>query len=313
MPFSNKDFEKQIPKGDTLAIARFITLVENRVERVEGVKSKLFKLGGKAKVIGVTGSPGSGKSTIVNGLCKILSEKNKKVAVLAVDPTSPFSGGAVLGDRIRMMNASESENVFIRSIATRGHLGGLSKSTYDLIQIFDAAQFDYIILETVGVGQAEVDIARIADTCIVVLVPGMGDGVQALKAGILEIANIFALNKADLPGIERVHRDIKMMLSLSPPIDSWEPPLIHTVAFKEEGLEGLLESVSEHSKWLKESESGVKNRIELMKEIILKLCGEKLMSEVLAKNGEEINSLAQDCVERKNDPYSAINKIVTRK
>ena len=202
MNFSNAQLIELVPQRDLRAVARLITLIENQTPRAREVQAALFKKSGKAHVIGVTGSPGAGKSTLVDQLAAGWRAQGKSVAILAIDPTSPFSGGAILGDRIRMIKAAEQQDVFIRSMATRGKLGGLARATLDAVYVLDAAGFDIILVETVGVGQAEVDIVKLADTCLVVLVPGMGDSVQAIKAGILEIADTFVINKADRDGAD---------------------------------------------------------------------------------------------------------------
>jgi len=217
------------------------------------LKNVRSKAGG-ARLIGITGSPGSGKSTLTDGLIGLARAQDKKVAVVAVDPTSPYSGGAILGDRIRMMRWHQDKNVYIRSMATRGHLGGLAAATLQVIALLDAYKFDYIFIETVGVGQSEVDIVQVADTTLLVLTPGGGDGVQAFKAGIMEIADIFAINKFDLPGGPRLKREIKAALELSHPEEGdWWPPILGTTATKGEGIEDLFEELNKHFEHLESS------------------------------------------------------------
>ena len=263
-------------------------------------------MGGQAHIIGVTGSPGSGKSTLVNALSKSLAADSKKVAILAVDPSSPFSGGAILGDRIRMAETANLDNVFIRSLATRGYLGGLSKSSFDAIQLCDSAGFDYIIIETVGVGQAEIDIAKIAHTCLLVLVPGMGDGVQAMKAGVLEIADSFILNKADKDGIDRLKKDIRMMLSLASVKPSWEPNIIETVAVESKGIDKVKDEIVKHRKWLTSTSEGFEKQVKIMETQLVRLLGSKVTEKLFVGAGDLI-SAAKDCVERKSDPYTLID------
>lgn len=243
---------EKLCKGATRALARAISLIEDAAVEAEEILRLVYPHTGSAYVIGVTGSPGAGKSTLVDFLAKHLSAQGKKVGILAVDPTSPYTGGALLGDRIRMHHAAEIENVFIRSMATRGALGGLAPKTAEAIFALDAAGYDVIIVETVGVGQAEVEIVRHADSVVVVLVPGMGDGVQALKAGIIEIADVFAINKADYEGVERLHRELISVLSLGAKSER-KPKIVRTIASKDEGVSELLAELEAHKQWAEDS------------------------------------------------------------
>ncbi|WP_394615983.1 methylmalonyl Co-A mutase-associated GTPase MeaB [Lentzea sp. JNUCC 0626] len=241
--------------GEPRAVARLISLVEQASEALPEVAAALAPHTGKAQVIGLTGAPGVGKSTSTNALVRAFRDQGKKVAVIAVDPSSPFSGGALLGDRVRMGDHATDAGVFIRSMATRGHLGGLSWATPQALRVLDAAGFDVVLVETVGVGQSEVEIVALADTTIVLLAPGMGDGIQAAKAGILEIADVFVVNKADRDGADQTARDLKYMISLGRrdregPL--WRPPVVKTVAARNEGLDAVVEAIGEHHAWMAE-------------------------------------------------------------
>src|SRR5882724_1358675 len=237
------DWSQQILAGDLRALARAVTAVENRRPEAGTLLRELFPHTGKSKIIGITGSPGAGKSTLVDRFIHELRRENKRVGVLTVDPTSPYTGGAILGDRIRMLSHHADAGVFIRSMATRGWLGGLAASTTDMAVLLDAAGKDVVLVETVGVGQDEVEIARLADATIVVLVPGMGDDVQAVKAGIMEIADVFVINKADQPEPDRLEREIKAIQSLSTRKDGWVPPIVRTVASEARGIAETLAAV----------------------------------------------------------------------
>lgn len=311
MKFSNEELIQRVSQGDMRAVSRLITLSENGVPRVREVLSELYKQSGSAHVIGVTGSPGAGKSTLVDHLARQWKARGKKVAILAIDPTSPFSGGAVLGDRIRMAKTAEDGEIFIRSMATRGALGGLSRGSLDAVHILDAAGFDIIFIETVGVGQAEVDIVRTADTCLVILVPGMGDSVQAIKAGILEIADIFVINKADRDGADLVHKDLRVLLSLSDYEESdWKPPILKAIATKGDGTEELTEKMAEHQHWLSGSEVGKERKRRIIEDRIVKLTTELLLQRVIGDNQEKVQKLVDECLERKRDPFSVVEQLV---
>ncbi|MCI0353352.1 MAG: methylmalonyl Co-A mutase-associated GTPase MeaB, partial [Acidobacteriales bacterium] len=269
---------EDVLQGSRRALARMLTIVENQHRGSHEALAELYPHTGRAWIIGVTGAPGTGKSSLVNGLAKVLRQQDKTVAIVAVDPTSPFSGGAILGDRIRMMDLSGDTGVFIRSMATRGSLGGLARTTRDVVRVLDAAGFDYVLVETVGAGQAEVDIVRTAYTTLVIEAPGLGDDVQAIKAGILEIADILVVNKADRSGADQTVRSLRAMLELGHPAardqfvshhgrlmavpqapthDSnsslWIPPVLKTSATKNEGIAELVEAIDSHRQYLSDS------------------------------------------------------------
>jgi LAO/AO transport system kinase len=313
MDFSDEDFLTEIPKTNTRAIARLLSLVENGSPRARPLVKKLFSRTGQAHIIGITGSPGAGKSTLVDGLAVELTKSGKKVAILAIDPSSPFSGGAILGDRIRMNKIAEYGAVFIRSMATRGALGGLARATVDAIQVLDAAGFDVLIIETVGVGQAEVDIVRIADSCVVVVVPGMGDSVQAIKAGILEIADIFTVNKSDRDGADHLVKDLRVILSLAEymPTD-WEPKIVSTIATTLQGIPELFTALAEHKQWLVNSVAGKERKKRVLKDMIMTLTGEIGATRSARIPLAELEAIVDQCFSKQIDPYSAAETIFER-
>ena len=241
-----RDWARRIREGDVRAVARAATSIENRREEARGLLEELAPYAGRSRVVGITGPPGVGKSTLADRLTRVLRDRRQAVGVVSVDPSSPFSGGALLGDRIRMQEHYADPGVFIRSMATRGSMGGLARATADMALLLAAAGKDFILIETVGVGQDEVDVARVADAVVVVLVPGMGDDVQASKAGIMEIADVFVINKADHPGVERVEREIQAMLGLATRPDGWVPPVVRTVASEGVGISELLGALEDH-------------------------------------------------------------------
>lgn len=309
---SNKELVEGVRKRDVRAISRLITLIEDEVPRAREVLAELYRLNTNSHVVGITGAPGAGKSTLVDQLALLSIRAGRTVAVLAVDPSSPFSGGAVLGDRIRMHRSLAERGVFVRSMATRGALGGLARATLEAVQVLQAAQFDLILIETVGVGQGEVDIVRTADSCIVVLVPGMGDEVQAIKAGVLEIADLFVINKADRDGADSLERELKTLLSLVMPDEgSWQPSVFRTVATAGTGIAELLPVLDSHRQWLASSAAGQLRKLQIVENNLVRLAGEMSHSRALKSAGTRVQALARDCMARKIDPYRAVEEILS--
>jgi LAO/AO transport system kinase len=294
--------------GDHRALARLLSLVEDDSPRVRDVIKELLPSTGQARIIGLTGAPGVGKSTVTGTLVGAYRAAGAKVAVLAVDPTSPFTGGALLGDRIRMQEHATDDAVFIRSMASRGHLGGLAASTPQAIRVLDAAGFDPIIIETVGVGQAEVAIASLADSVVVLLAPGMGDAVQAAKAGILEVADLFVVNKADKPDAQQVVRDLRNMIALAQRTDQdWKPPIITTVGVKREGIEELVSRLENHWSWLSDTGELKRRRQARAREELTALAFVALRGRLASSRLEE---LAVQVAEGALDPFTAAGELL---
>jgi LAO/AO transport system kinase len=298
--------------GDARAVARLVSLVEDESPQLREVMKAIAPLTGRARVAGLTGSPGVGKSTVTSALVRCYREQGLRVGVLAVDPTSPFSGGALLGDRIRMQDHSTDQGVFIRSMASRGHLGGLSWTTPQALRILDAAGFEVILVETVGVGQAEVEIASLADSTVVVVAPGMGDSVQAAKAGILEIADIFVVNKSDRPGAQEAVRDLRTMLAMAryDPAE-WKPPIVSTTAGTGEGIGDLVARLDEHWSWLGKSGELDRRRRARAGEEVSAIAVTALRERLGVLPGESrLQELAAQVASGEIDPYTAADELI---
>ena len=307
------DIEKLFA-GEPRSIARAITKVENDLAGAADLMKAVFPRTGNALIVGITGSPGAGKSTLVDKLALFYRERGERIGIIAVDPSSPFSGGAILGDRIRMQTLGLDKNVFIRSMATRGKLGGLARATVDAVAILDAAGFDKIIVETVGVGQDEVEIVKTADVSVVVLVPGMGDDIQAIKAGIMEIGDVFVINKADREGVLRTEKELEALLSLAHRPDFWNPPIVRTIATENKGIEDLSKAIESYKEFQEQGETSLERRQAIARWRLLELLQEKLLADVLSRNGtsEKLDKLAREIAEKRSDPYSAVEEILER-
>jgi LAO/AO transport system kinase len=293
-------------------VARLISLVEDESSALREVMAGLAPYTGNAQIVGITGPPGVGKSTSTNALVKELRAVGKRVGVLAVDPSSPFSGGALLGDRVRMQDHALDKDVYIRSMASRGHLGGLAWSTPQALRVLDAAGCDVVLIETVGVGQSEVEIAGLADTTLVLTAPGMGDGIQAAKAGILEIGDLFVVNKADRDGAEQVRRDLRNMIALADRSDeSWKPPIVLTVAQTGRGVDEVVEKVDEHRRWLESSGELARRRVRRARDEIEAIAVTALRRRWgNVHERTELDDLAEQVVEGKSDPYTAADTLL---
>src|SRR5689334_12199828 len=299
--------------GDARALARAITVVENRSEDALPLLRACFARAAGATIIGLTGAPGAGKSTLVDQLAREYRKKDRKLGIVAVDPTSPYSGGAILGDRIRMQAHHADPGIYIRSMATRGALGGLASTTADVATVLDAAGRDMVLIETVGVGQDEVDIVRLADVTIVVLVPGMGDDVQTIKAGIMEIADIFVINKSDRDGAERVEREIRAMQTLAIRKDNWTPPIVKTVASEGKGVPDLVKAIASYRQYLKTKDLMLRKRVGNWRERLVEMLRKSLLDRLLREqlDPQHLSQYAHEIAEHKRDPYSLVEELVS--
>ena len=306
------DLVTRARSGDPRAVARLISLVEDESPLLREVMKALAPHAGHAQVVGITGSPGVGKSTSTSALVTELRKADKRVGVLAVDPSSPFSGGALLGDRVRMQDHALDKQVYIRSMASRGHLGGLAWSTPQALRVLDAAGCDVILVETVGVGQSEVEIAGLADTTVVLLAPGMGDGIQAAKAGILEIGDLYVVNKADRDGADQVRRDLRSMIALADrPADAWKPPIVKTIAAKGEGLDEVVAELDKHHAWLASSGELERRRVRRARDEIEAIAVTALRERWGDVHGRsELDELASAVVAGESDPYTAADQLL---
>jgi len=308
---TNPTLISAVRSGDTRALARAISAVENHAPRWIELLKELFPHSGCALTIGLTGSPGAGKSTLVDQLAKLYRKADKKIGIIAVDPTSPYTGGAILGDRIRMQDHFSDPGIYIRSMATRGSLGGLARTTADVSLVLDASGRDVVMIETVGVGQDEVDIVRVADVTVVILVPGMGDDVQSIKAGIMEIADIFVINKSDHDGAERVEKEIRALKSLATRKDNWTPPIVKTVATSGAGMEELLEAIQSYQAHMTGNDLLQQRRrlnwetrlVEMLRDALLEKARSLISADDLARFAAEI-------AQHKRDPYSVVEEIL---
>lgn len=304
----------QIRAGDVRAISRAVSAIENRTSEAEQLLKLLFPHTGRAFRIGVTGAPGTGKSTLVDCLAAHYRAESKTVGIIAVDPSSPFTGGAILGDRIRMHRHATDEGIFIRSMATRGYLGGLAQATGDTALLLDAAGKDTILVETVGVGQGEIEIVRLADCTLVVLVPGMGDDVQSLKAGLMEIGDIFVLNKCDREGADRFEQQLRAILQLVPERAGWKPPAVRTVATVNQGVDELAREIARFREHFAKVQDRAARELAYWKEWLVRLLETRLIERTLGNrvSEAEFEQLAADVAARRKDPYAAVNEILSR-
>jgi len=304
---------ERLRSGDPRALARAISTVENRAPNSADLLKALFPYSGKARILGLTGAPGAGKSTLVDQLAKHYRRAGKTLGIIAVDPTSPYTGGAILGDRIRMQDHHSDLGIYIRSMATRGSLGGLARTTADVATVLDASGKDLILIETVGVGQDEVDIVRLADITIVILVPGMGDDVQTIKAGIMEIADIFVINKSDREGAERVEREILALQSLATRKDGWSPPIIKAVASEGKGIEQLAQAIAGYEAYLQRENLALKRSVENWRQRLVEMLREAMLERARKQldNGR-VDEYAAEIAEHKRDPYSLVEELVAK-
>jgi GTPase len=309
-----KTWTEQVRSGDIRALSRAISTVENRAPGWSELLKTLFPHSGKARVLGLTGPPGAGKSTLVDQLARFYrrgkDKDNRTVGIIAVDPTSPYTGGAILGDRIRMQEHFSDPGIYIRSMATRGSLGGLARTTADVATVLDAAGRDVIMIETVGVGQDEVDIVRLADVTVVILVPGMGDDVQTIKAGIMEIADIFVINKSDRDGAENVEREIRALQSLAMRGDGWTPPIVKTVASEGIGVKELAEAIANYEAYLQKENLALNKSVENWQERLIEMLRDALLEKAREQMSDGgVARYAAEVAQHKRDPYTLVEEI----
>jgi LAO/AO transport system kinase len=305
---------EQVRGGDVRAVSRAISAIENHAPEAEELLRQLFPATGAAYLTGVTGAPGTGKSTLVDRLAAVYRKRKEQVGVIAVDPTSPFTGGAILGDRIRMQGHAGDPGIFIRSMATRGFLGGLAHATSEVALLLDAAGKRQILIETVGVGQDEVDVVRLADCVLVLLVPGQGDDIQNMKAGLMEIGDIFVLNKADREGADRLEQQLNAMLSLVMPRDGWHPPVVRTVATENKGVGIVAETIDRFRRHFESTDQRPRKRAAHWKQRLIEMLESRLLERALRGAGGEarLTELAREVADRKTDPFTAVNEILSR-
>jgi LAO/AO transport system kinase len=305
---------ERITAGEPGAVARAISKVEDGSPGASALMKEVFPQTGRGLVVGITGAPGAGKSSLVDKLALLYRRRGERVGIIAVDPSSPFSGGAILGDRIRMQALGLDKGVFIRSMATRGNLGGLARATVDAVAILDAAGYEKIIIETVGVGQDEVEIVKAADVSVVVLVPGMGDDIQAIKAGIMEIGDLFVINKADREGVYSTEKELEALLSLAARSDDWQPAIVKTVATENKGIDDLAAAIDKFNETQRDSKTGLDRRRAIARWRILELLREQLLRRTLAQPSasETLDRMADEVATRARDPYSAVEEIIRR-
>jgi len=309
-----RTWAERIRNGEIRAISRAITAIEDHASEAEPLLQALFPHTGGAYLTGITGAPGTGKSTLVDRLAAHYRQQDQRVGIVAVDPTSPYSGGAILGDRIRMQSHAGDNGIFIRSMATRGFLGGLARATAEVALLLDAAGKRQILIETVGVGQDEVDIVRLADCVLVVLVPGLGDDIQNMKAGLMEIGDIFVLNKADREGADRLEEQLHAMLALVMPRDGWHPPVLRTVATDNKGIEALAAAIAKFRAHFELGSERSRKHAEHWRNRLLELLEARILDRVLHAAGGEaaLNQLASDVAERRKDPFTAVSELLAR-
>jgi LAO/AO transport system kinase len=304
----------QIRAGDVRALSRAVSAIENHSTEAEALLKELFPYTGRACRVGITGAPGTGKSTLVDRLAAHYRSEKKSVGIIAVDPSSPFTGGAILGDRIRMQSHAADEGTFIRSMATRGYLGGLAQATGDTTLLLDAAGKDMILVETVGVGQGEIEIVRLADCTVVVLVPGMGDDVQSLKAGLMEIADIFVINKCDHEGADRFEQQLRAVLELVPERDGWRPAVVRTVATENQGVAELASQIALFREHFNQAKDRPRRELAYWKDWLLRLLEARVVERVVGNRAREaeFEKIAAEVAARKKDPYAAVNELLSR-